>query len=276
MMTILRTRRIQAQGKRDGEHGTNLREQRILAELGARPDFNVEAYPDQALLLVKLKDQERLTELQNPFLHQSPDGPSDELPPLSVMMVGLVLFGLADVAAATRLMYLLGLQNPDRTILGIAMACILIALTSGFRKVIKGTMGVFSGIAVGLSYMLVLVSIGILRLSDLAVSTEVLTVYDFGGAVLLVLSAAGPAWLSDICLQGILESSPDRRHRKHLVRELKTTEREVTQAQRELSKIGLKQREYDQTRARIEAVYETSFVEGAALPRHGNLRRNGG
>ncbi len=266
---LFRSWRVKKLAKLDAAVGKYLGKERLGFMFGPRPVLDAIQYPDQVFVLDDLQKGEDVVQ----ELHGSADEPDSDsqLPPTGILILGVALFLFVDVIASNQLMILLGVQSTHRVILGTALACILVALTWGLRSVINQTssedglkMPVWTAIAIVGAYALFLTAAAVLRLSDVAVPEEGTTFADWGGAILLVLATAGPAFLAEECLRALSVSYPRRRQRSEESRELRAAEARVEGAREYMQKVGGRQREWDREFAQFKALYDATFWQKVA------------
>ena len=259
MKRLLRSWYVSQLAKRDAAVGKYLGEERLLSILGPRPAWNAVEYPDQAFVADDLQGEAVVQELRDNA--REAIGTDSKRPPTVILVLGATLFLVVDAIASIQLMILLGVQPAHRVILGAALACILVALTWGLRSVINQAssdaglkMPVWTAFGIVGSYVLFLCAAAILRLNDVAVPEEGITITDWGGAILLILSTAGPAWLAEECLRALLVSYPVRRQRSVENRQLQIAEARLERAREYMNQFGSRLREWDIAYARCKAL----------------------
>lgn len=268
LRNLLRSWRLKKLAKRDAAVGKYLGEERLLSMLGPRPVWDPLQYSDQVFIVDDLQGEGVVQELRGDLHEADRDS---QLPPIGILLLGVALFLLVDVIASIQLMILLGVQSTHRVVMGTALACILVSLTWGLRSVINQTssedglkMPVWTAIAIVGAYALFLAAAAVLRLSDVEVPDEGTTLADWGGAILLVLATAGPAWLVEECLRALSVAYPRRRQRSVENRQLQAVEARVEGAREYVRQVGGGQREWDHEFSRFKALYDATFWQKVA------------
>ncbi len=274
--SFLRPWRVKSLAKRDARVRRDMGEERLGFIVGPRPVWDAVQYSDQLFVVDDLQKGESVVqELQGDVKNADRDA---QLPPIGVLILGAAVFLFFDVIASIQLMILLGVQSAHRVILGIALACILVALTWGLRSVINQTssdeglkMPVWTVLVIVGAYSLFVVAAAVLRISDVAVPEEGTTLADWGGAILLVLATAGPAFLAESCLRALSVSYSRRRWQNMENRQLRAAQARVEEAREYVRQVGIRQREWDQEYSRFKALYDATFAQKVA----DDERRNG-
>ena len=262
-MSMLGDWLIARHARRDARLGVHLGGKRVVARLAPRPEFDPAKFADHGLLADNLQNERRIEELQEIAAPLNGSGSSGVIP-APLLLAGLIVFGVADVAASIRLMVLLGAPPHDRLVLGIALACMLVALTYGVRESVAGKLTGYPALAVITTYVLFLLSAAAVRLTDLA-PAEVFGLWSIVSSLLLVLTAAGPAAMCEICFRALVEAAPDRAFRRRASLRLRMTERGFNRAQRDVAGVGQRQRSWDAEHSRQMALYNSFHAEAAAM-----------
>lgn len=263
-MSLLLRWHARQDAKKDARAGTDQGRRLAVARLGARPEFNPTGYQDHGFLAEALQQEQRLEELRDIKFGVHDTDPNRPIAPAPILFIGLVFFGFVEVVAATRLMVLLGAGPQDRLVLGLALASILVALSYCVHNVLDRSLRGAKAVGVVISYGLFLTATALLRLSDITVPGDGPTLVDVMSSIILIMSAAGPAVMVEVCLRALRNSAPNRQYQKRIRQQLRSTERGFRHAWNDLAQVGREQREWDQKHSQYMATYNAGHAKDAA------------
>lgn len=263
-MSFLRRRRIRKQADKDGAIEKDQGHDRILAELGRRPESDIELYADQGLRADDLHLEAELREHTQPYLNEHPSLARPNIPaPLLTIGAG-VFIGAGTLATISLLRNALGLAPADRILIGLGIECLVLALTSAVHEAINESKITASSVAACILYVALLSSIAALRLSEVTAPGEELVFLDWAAAILLVFGTAGPSWLAEISLRLLFEQHSARRLAKLTSRRIRSETKRLGQAKQGLHTLGEAQRGWDDEYAHLMAIYRVTFNEKLA------------
>lgn len=266
MISNLRNLLVGRQAEKDARLGIEATELRLQADLGRKPEWNPVENAEHAGVAEALGARAELEELQADerrgedelARHPSPRG----------LLVLLVLAAVIEAFGGILIMRSLGRENPERTLLGIALAIGTLGFTAFVAKSANGSVASSGGTprrTVGSVVLLAVYTVFVLSVA--AVRVEPAEGEDgsdlgtFAEAVLMIATTILPAFTAEWVFR--------HRHPGVLAaRELRNTRRRI----RRLEAARTKASKFVRDLAREREQYEGAEVRGTAAYRIAHLR----
>jgi hypothetical protein len=255
----------------DAKYGVDLTDQRIVADLGQRPQLKTAENPEHSEWARTLADRARIGELREDIT-RAEDATSHHTSPIGVL-IGLIVTVAIEVLGAILIMGDTGVDSRERLPLAFGLALAVIGITAvaarsstpsssppgaGNPPRSPGAVArrTFFSIAILTSYTALVGAIAVVRVLN-ALDEETLRAQALSNSLIMLATAIGPAWCAEALLRRWRKAVPVRKHLKVLRRRLKDAERERARAEAAVNRIAREGAKWDGDAARRRALYAT-------------------
>lgn len=246
-------------------------DERLIAELGPRPELNPVKNHAHARMIRALNQRPELVEGRSEVERLA--AAKAEFPATALLLFGLITSFMIEAFGGTLIMKSFELPPIERLPLGVACAAALFAFTAVFaaphaplgpQDTLPPPRSVARALFVPLIYTALVVALAIARLRD--TDDEMSRPDRFAEALVLTATSVGPAFISHYLLGRYV---PLRRLNRALAlaeRRVRRLEAEYRHAERFLTKFAERQSAWDAAEARWRASYRTHHRLGSAQP----------
>ena len=163
-MSFLQDRRIRKLAEDDTTVGVSQARDRIQAEIGVPPDFDIERFPQHGFEQDDLEKEQLVEEYHAATVGDSVDDPPA---PKWVLVLGAAAAIVVGGIASIMLMESIGMASPQRFYVGLGLEAILIILTARVHDAFLGFLNPATAVGVTVSWVALLVFIATLRLFEI-------------------------------------------------------------------------------------------------------------
>lgn len=262
-MNFLDRYRLRRAAEADRRAAADSLDLRVEEALGRRPAFDPVGNHEHRVMSSALNGRAEVEELEDDIRRLE-----DELaryPSVVALTLGLIAALVGETLGAILVMKSLGVEGPERTVLGVLLSVAIVGGTALVARVVapeehapRSFVRVFAGLVVAALYALFVLALAVVRMHELAEGSEVGLVM-YAQAIIMaattILPAFGAEWL-------IRRRGPARHIQKQLRvlrRRLRHAERRRVEAERFVSKLARDAERYDQAAAKLRAAYLVQY-----------------
>lgn len=169
--------------------------------------------------------------------------------------VALICLFFVETIGCSLLVGNLGLENPMRTVFGIACAMGIFVITYYLNKYNKRGLRIVLTVA----YVTLAIAIAVLRLGEMQ-AEESSFLYDVAEAIVVIFFTVGPAWLADIFIRQLALTVPLFNVCAFHKQRIDAAKNAYIKQLADAKFLKLRVQEWDVTAKRLEAIYKKYFL----------------